>query len=150
MSTHQVYQGVYECGLQYYIWTCEYERIPKSYRTESITKWTTTINTHWEATKRITAVKLTRLTHKIAIQLHLVAESCIIYISHSRVPVRKLLATPSYAYPLFTSFKQCSVLGRLKYGGLRLKLKLTPYSFLGNVCNFSPLFQDYTIFIEPW
>jgi len=37
------------------------------------------------------AVKLTRLTHKIAIQLHLVAESCAICSSHSR----KLLDTTS-------------------------------------------------------
>jgi hypothetical protein len=40
--------------------------------------------------------KLTRLTHKIAIQLHLVAESCTICGSRSRRPVRKLLDTPSY------------------------------------------------------
>jgi len=31
--------------------------------------------------------KLTRLTHKIAIQLHLVAESCTIFSSHSRQSV---------------------------------------------------------------
>jgi hypothetical protein len=42
------------------------------------------------------AAKLSRLTHKIAIQLHLVAESCIICSSRSRWPVRKLLDTPSY------------------------------------------------------
>jgi len=40
--------------------------------------------------------KLTRLTHKIAIQLHLVAENCTICSSCSRRPVRKLLDTPSY------------------------------------------------------
>jgi hypothetical protein len=40
--------------------------------------------------------KLLRLTHKIAIQLHLVAESCTICSSRSRRPVRKLLGTPSY------------------------------------------------------
>jgi hypothetical protein len=43
------------------------------------------------------AAKLTRLTHKIAIQLHLVAESCTICTTRSRRPVRKLLDTPSYA-----------------------------------------------------
>jgi hypothetical protein len=32
-------------------------------------------NTSWEETQRVMAAKLTRLTHKIAIQLHLVAES---------------------------------------------------------------------------
>jgi len=45
--------------------------VSKSYRTEPITKWTTT-NTRWEATQRVTAAELTRLTHKIAIQLRLV------------------------------------------------------------------------------
>jgi hypothetical protein len=44
--------------------------------------------------------KLTRLTHKIAIQLHLVAESCTICSSRSRRPVRKLLDTPSYKQSL--------------------------------------------------
>jgi hypothetical protein len=42
------------------------------------------------------ASKLTRLTHKIAIQLHLVAESCTISSSRSRRPVQELLDTPSY------------------------------------------------------
>jgi hypothetical protein len=56
----------------------------------------TTINTRWEATQRVMAAKLTRLTHKIAIQLHLLAESCIICSSRSRRSVRKLLDTPSY------------------------------------------------------
>jgi hypothetical protein len=41
------------------------------------------------------AAKLTRLTHKIAIQLHLVAESCTISSSRSRRTVRKRLDTPS-------------------------------------------------------
>jgi hypothetical protein len=61
-----------------------------------VTKYTlTTINTRWEATQRVMAAKLTRLTHKIAIQLHLVAENCTICSSRSRRPVRKLLDTPS-------------------------------------------------------
>jgi hypothetical protein len=42
------------------------------------------------------AVKLTRLTHKIAIQLQLLAESCTTCSSRSRRPVRKLLDTSSY------------------------------------------------------
>jgi hypothetical protein len=42
------------------------------------------------------AAKLTKLTHKIAIQLHLVAEICTICSSRARRPVRKLLDTPSY------------------------------------------------------
>jgi hypothetical protein len=41
---------------------------------------------------------LTRLTHKIAIQLHLVVESCTICSSRSRLPVRKLLDAPSYMF----------------------------------------------------
>jgi hypothetical protein len=40
--------------------------------------------------------KLTRLTHKIALQLHLVAESCTIRSSNSRRLVRNLLDIPSY------------------------------------------------------
>jgi hypothetical protein len=56
-----------------------YEGVSRSFRTQSITKYTlTTINTGWEATQRVMAAKLTRLTHKIAIQLHLVTESCTI------------------------------------------------------------------------
>jgi hypothetical protein len=42
------------------------------------------------------AIKFTRQTDTLAIQLHLVAESCTICSSHSRWPVRKLLDTPSY------------------------------------------------------
>jgi len=39
--------------------------------------------------------KLTRLTHKTVIQLHLVAESCTVSSSRSRRPFRKLLDIPS-------------------------------------------------------
>jgi hypothetical protein len=56
-----------------------------------------TINTPWEATQRVMAAKLTRLTHKIAIQLLLLAEGCTICTSRSRRPVRKLLDTNSYS-----------------------------------------------------
>jgi len=48
--------------------------------------------------KRLMAAKLTRLTHKITIQLHVVAESYIICSSRARRPVRKLLDTHSYLY----------------------------------------------------
>jgi hypothetical protein len=42
--------------------------VSKSFRIESITKYAlTTVNTCWEATKRVMAAKLTILTHKIAI-----------------------------------------------------------------------------------
>jgi hypothetical protein len=56
----------------------------------------TTINT-LEATVGVIVAKLTRLTHKIAIQLHLVVESCTICSSHARWPVWTLLDTPSYS-----------------------------------------------------
>jgi len=49
------------------------------------------------------AAKLTRLTHKIAIQLHVVAESCTICSSRSRRPVQKLLDTPSYTYVILVT-----------------------------------------------
>jgi hypothetical protein len=42
------------------------------------------------------AAKIIRLTHKITIQLHLVAESCTICSFSSRWPIRKLLDIPSY------------------------------------------------------
>jgi len=42
------------------------------------------------------AATLARLTHKIAIQLPLVAESCTICNSRACWPVRKLLDTHSY------------------------------------------------------
>jgi len=42
------------------------------------------------------AARLTILTHKIAIQVHQVAGSCIICSPRSRRPVRKLSDTPSY------------------------------------------------------
>jgi len=42
------------------------------------------------------AAKLTRLTHKITIQLRLMAENCTICSSRSRRPVRNLLITLSY------------------------------------------------------
>jgi len=50
-------------------WDTEiYDGVSKSFRTESITKYTpTTINTRSEATQRVMVQKLTRLTHKIAI-----------------------------------------------------------------------------------
>jgi len=74
-----------------------YENVSKSFRTESIMTYKlTTIKTRWEATKRVMVAKLTRLTHKIAIQLHIVAESCTICSSRSMRPVRKLLDAPSH------------------------------------------------------
>jgi hypothetical protein len=42
--------------------------------------------------------KLTRVTHKIVIQLHLMADSYIIYSFRSRRPARKLSDTPSYVH----------------------------------------------------
>jgi hypothetical protein len=79
--------------------TEKYEGVSKSFRIESITKYMLTFGiTHWEATQRVMAAKLTRLPHKIAIQLHLMAESYTISSSRSRRPVRKLLDTPSYTH----------------------------------------------------
>jgi len=54
------------------------------------------------------AAKLTRLSHKIAIQLHLVAESCIICSSRSRRPDWKLLDTPLYCSLWIHSTKSSS------------------------------------------
>jgi len=42
------------------------------------------------------AAKLIKVTHKIKIQLNLMAESCTVCSSCSRQPVQKLLNTPLY------------------------------------------------------
>jgi hypothetical protein len=74
-----------------------YEGVSKRLWTESITKYTlTTVNTRWQAIQTVTAAKITRLTQKMAIQLHLVTESSTICSSRARRPVRKLLDTPCY------------------------------------------------------
>jgi hypothetical protein len=74
-----------------------YDGVSKNVRTESIKKYTLTFGTtRTEVTRSVMEAKLTRLTHKIAIQLHLVAESCTICSSRSGRPVLKLLDTPSY------------------------------------------------------
>jgi hypothetical protein len=71
-----------------------------------ITKYTLTkINTRWEATQSVMAAKLTRLTHKIAIKLRLVAESCTICSSRFGRPVRELLVAPSYS-PFYVNVSQ--------------------------------------------
>jgi hypothetical protein len=74
-----------------------YESMSKSSRTESVKKYTLAFGTsRQEATQRVMAAKLIRLTHKIAIQLHLVAESSTTYSYRSRLQVRKLLDIPPY------------------------------------------------------
>jgi hypothetical protein len=59
-----------------YLLLLTYECVSKSFRTESITKYTlATISTRLEAIQMVMAAKFTRLTHKIVIQFHTVAES---------------------------------------------------------------------------
>jgi hypothetical protein len=62
------------------------------------------------------AAKHNRLTRKIAIQLHVVAEGCTICSSRSRRPVRKLWDTPSY---------RCLFIKKVKM--IKLFLFLTKY-----------------------
>jgi hypothetical protein len=54
-----------------FVWEC-IQKFPNWVDNE-----TTIINSRWEATQRVMAAKLTRLTHKIATQLHLVAQRSI-------------------------------------------------------------------------
>jgi hypothetical protein len=71
----------------------------ESFRTESVKKYMLTFGiTRSEVTQTVMAAKITRLTHKIAKQLNLVAESCTICSSRSRRPVRKLMDTLSYIF----------------------------------------------------
>jgi hypothetical protein len=72
----------------------------------------------WEAIQRVMAAKLTRLTHKIAIQLHLAAESCTICSSRSRRPVRKLLNTPSYVITVIGISSLTTIKVILFYAGI--------------------------------
>jgi len=53
-------------------------------------------NKHSKINTKVTAAKLSRLSHKIAMQLHLLAESGTICSFRSRRPVRKLVVTSSY------------------------------------------------------
>jgi len=71
------------------------------------------------------AGKLTRLTHEIALHLHLVEQSCAICSSSSRRPVRKLLDTFSYvAVSLFINIFR----GGLR-GISRISTGHSPYGF---------------------
>jgi hypothetical protein len=87
----------------------------------------TAINTCWEATQRVMVEKLTRLTHKIVIQLHLVAESCTICSSRFRRLVRKLLDTPLYSYP-YSTWNKCISTNKC---GFQLNLTYDPYITVG-------------------
>jgi hypothetical protein len=73
--------------------------------------------------------KLTRLTHKVAIQLHLVAESCTICSSRSGPPVRKLLDTPSY---IQASTLRTKILGSFNFQK-KLHFLRTSYTCLHSV-----------------
>jgi len=73
--------------------TTRNDGVSKSFRTESITNHQQQILVE---KRHKGPVKLTTPTDKIALQLHVVAESCTVCNSHSRRPVRKLLDTPSY------------------------------------------------------
>jgi hypothetical protein len=110
-----------------------YEGVSRSFRTESMTKYTITFGVaRWEATQRVMVAKLTRLTHKIAIQLHLVTECCTIRSSRSRRPVRKLLDTPSH----LTKYKGIQHFYEVKYLDSLLTLWTTEFVA---VCSTAPL-----------
>jgi hypothetical protein len=103
--------------------THAHEGVTKSFRTESITRYTlTTINTRWEAIRRVMAAKLTRLTHKIATQMHLVAGSYTICSSGSRRPVWKVLDTLSYEW-----VSECVELMALQQSLRKRSLFLLPF-----------------------
>jgi hypothetical protein len=81
----------------------------------------------FRSTQRVMAAKLTRLTQKIAIKLHLVAESWTICSSCSRWPVQKLLDTPSHNKGAFIETKLWTLYpqnyGRLFHFQIFLKWK---------------------------
>jgi hypothetical protein len=99
------------CGVVTVHFSFTYEGVSKSFQTELIMKYMLTFGiTHWEATQRVMVAKLSRLTHKIAVQLHLVADSCTICSSCSRQPVQELLDIPSYmnSCSVFISVHNCN------------------------------------------
>jgi hypothetical protein len=130
-------------------WKRACEGVSKSFRTESIKIFTlTAINIRWEATQRLMAAKFTRLTHKIAIQLHLGAEKCTICRSRSRRPVRKLVDTPSY------KVRSSYALHGVGYTGCSMNPpfpRMPQISFVGSVilCSFGILLSPtcFTCFI---
>jgi hypothetical protein len=95
------------------------------------------------------AAKLTRLTHKIAIQLHLVAESCNICSSRSRRPVRKFLDTLPY-----NSDREIQVSDAARYFRGRFFLahllltRNVPGSNLGPVASYSKPFHGLPQHLE--
>jgi hypothetical protein len=93
-----------------------YEGISKSFRTESITKHTlTTIKLVQKQHKGLWLQNSLDRLKKIAIQLHLVAESCTICSFRSRRPVRKLLDTPSHAGSVLLPSKFPSHINTTRY-----------------------------------
>jgi hypothetical protein len=98
------------------------------------------------------AAKLTRLTHKIAIQLHLVAESCTICSSRSRRPVRKLLDTSSHQ-PLYKSYSKVR-LTNVKQDQRRPALRRwmcirgASCSNLGSVTSNPQVFMDFLSYLS--
>jgi hypothetical protein len=84
-----------------------YEDVSKSFRPESVTKYTLIFgSSRYCPLQRVMAAKLTRLIHKIPIQVYLVAESCTICSCRSRRPVRKLLDTSSCLIQYSNSMEQ--------------------------------------------
>jgi len=81
------------------------------------------------------AAKLTRLTHKIAIPLHLMAENFTICSSRSRRPVRKLLYTPSFIVLLHIGgFRLENDVGRFIFGRYKNIIKFVHKCLIQN-CN---------------
>jgi len=99
------------------------------------------------------AEKLTRLTHKIAIQLHLVKESCIICSSRSRRPVRKLLDAPSNFSVLVKNVSE-NVSTWLAYRPINLLLGLSISFSSGSICEYPfriPVFLHFVyMFCTIW
>jgi hypothetical protein len=137
-----------------------YEGVCRSFQTELIMKYMlTTINTCWEATQSVMVVKLTRLTHKIVIQVHLVSESCTICSSRSSQPVWKLFGcTPVYYSYFHTAGISLSVyMGRImwvqrKIHGCWLYVSCISFDVKGSLCVFSKLWHEGNIFcsdLEP-
>jgi hypothetical protein len=88
--------------------------------------------------------KLTRLTHKIAMQLYLVVKSCTICSSRSRRPVRKLLDTLSYnvndcgVFTFITHYRTSHSLHSMVWYVLLSYMCCVAYKLRPNSCSLFP------------
>jgi hypothetical protein len=124
------------------MYTHTHEGVAKSFRTESVRKYTLNFGiTRCCPLQRVMAVKLTRLTHKMMTQLHLVAENCTIRSSRSKRPDRKLLDTHSRTRTR-TRARVCVRHGIMLFNCLQKDIRIILYMKHSVLCHSFLLFKQ--------